>query len=125
MNDVFWGAHRFQVCDYWDSWRDVGGVYIFTGLNLQLNLWVPQYIGKTGSFRNRIPSHGMWSPAVRLGATHVHAMVVEQEAMRAWVEQKLIAEYQPPLNDHYRSGSVWADLVTAALGLTGQSDRHW
>ena len=60
------------------DWSDAGGVYIFTGVNPTTNRWIPYYVGQTGSFRDRIPSHEKWPPAVLLGATHVHARVVRK-----------------------------------------------
>jgi excinuclease UvrABC nuclease subunit len=97
MSEVKWLEHTFEVCLKDANWNDVGGVYIFTGLNPQ-NRWVPLYIGQADSFRTRIPSHEQWSPAQRLGATHVHALVVEQAATRDKIEKELIRAYQPALN---------------------------
>ena len=102
MSKVFWlDKYPFDVCDFGADWNHVGGVYIFTGLN-NWNGWVPLYIGQADSFRNRIPSHEKWSLAVRRGATHVHAMVVRQEATRGAIERELILAYQPTLNVQYR-----------------------
>ena len=56
------------------------------------------YIGQTDNFRNRIPSHEQWTPAMQLGATHVHAITVEQAATRDQIERLVIATYQPVLN---------------------------
>jgi hypothetical protein len=94
---INWLDYQFEVCEQDANWRDVGGVYIFTGLNAK-NLWVALYIGQADSFHNRIPSHEQWNPAVRLGATHVHARVVPQAATRDIVERALIRAYQPSLN---------------------------
>jgi mannose/cellobiose epimerase-like protein (N-acyl-D-glucosamine 2-epimerase family) len=101
MNDVFWEGLPFKVCDFNGAWPDVGGVYIFAGLNPQ-NQWVPAYIGQTGSFRTCIPSHEKWPHAAWRGATHVHARVVEQEAEREEIERNLVDAIQPPLNPRVR-----------------------
>jgi len=78
VSNVTWlKKYELEVCNAEGNWRDVGGIYIFTGLNAQ-NLWRPFYIGQANSFRDRIPNHENWSAAVRLGATHVHALVVSQ-----------------------------------------------
>ncbi len=96
-NTVRWLSYEFTVYTPSAPWNNVAGVYIFTGVN-NLNQWVALYIGQTDSFRNRIPSHDKWNPAVRLGATHIHAMVAPLEATRDRVEWELIQAYHPPLN---------------------------
>jgi excinuclease UvrABC nuclease subunit len=96
---VTWpGGHQFDVYDFdATTWHDVGGIYIFTYLNNQ-NLWLAVYVGKAKSFQNRLPNHERWKEAQFLGATHVHAMVVRQEASREAIEEDLIQACQPPLN---------------------------
>jgi len=89
--------YEFEVCEQDANWNEVAGIYIFTGLNAR-NLWVPFYIGQAKNFQDRIPNHENWKAAVRLGATHVHAMVVSQAAMRDKIEKELIEAYQPSLN---------------------------
>jgi len=112
---VFWLNYPFGVYDFNGPWRrDVGGIYIMTGLNLQANLWIAQYIGETDSYHSRIPSHGMWPLAVQRGATHVHAMVVEREATRLAIEKELIQAFHPLLNTQHRLN--WADLLFPVLG---------
>ena len=99
---VTWGGHELTVYSHGADWHDVGGVYVFAGLSSQ-NQWVAIYIGQADSFRNRIPSHEQWTPATQLGATHVHAMVVPQVAMRDQIEHLLIATYQPSLNTQLKN----------------------
>ncbi len=94
---VNWLNHEFTVCKPDASWNDVGGVYIFCGINSK-NQWQPYYIGKTDNFRNRIPSHEQWKSAAQLGATHIHAMTVQTEAMRDKIEKELVQTWKPPLN---------------------------
>ena len=101
MSKVNWLTHEFEVCNHVANWNDVGGIYIFTGLNAARR-WRAFYIGQTNSFRDRIPNHENWTAAVRMGATHVHAMVVSQAANRDGIEQKLVETYQPPLNVQLR-----------------------
>lgn len=114
MDDVFWHIYRFEVHDFADQWKDVGGIYIFSGPDRQGQCWEPLYVGETGSFRDRIPCHERWLEAVGLGATHVHAMVAPLAEMRAAVERELIAGYQPPLNLRLRS---LADLFQPLPGF--------
>jgi excinuclease UvrABC nuclease subunit len=116
-----WSGYDFLVYDpHNTTWNDVSGIYIFTGLNLQVNRWVALYIGQADSFRNRIPWHEKWSPAVQLGATHVHAMVVEPEASRGEIERYLIGENQPSLNVQHRTPYVnpWSLLAESVYGLS-------
>lgn len=96
-----WKNHVFSVHLHSASWSEAGGIYIFCGVNSQ-NHWVPLYIGQADSFRNRIPSHEQWTPAVRLGATHVHAKAVP-EAMLDAIERELIATFQPRLNVQHKN----------------------
>ena len=98
---IKWLNYEFTVLEHGDQWNEVGGIYIFCGVNPQ-NQWVAKYIGQADSFRTRIPQHEQWSPAKRLGATHVHAMVVEAAARRLLVERELIQRCQPPLNVHHK-----------------------
>lgn len=101
MNKVSWLSYQFDVYAANTSWNDVAGIYVFTGLNAD-GRWKAFYIGQTTSFRDRLPSHENWSAAVRLGATHVHARVVQQAAMRDRIEAELVAAYQPVLNVQLR-----------------------
>jgi excinuclease UvrABC nuclease subunit len=95
---VQWLSYDFTVYNpLMTTWNDVAGVYVFTGLD-RIGRWIALYIGQADSLRNRFSSHEQWSPAVRLGATHVHAMVVPLKADRDRIEQELIQAYQPTLN---------------------------
>ena len=103
MSDtVRWSSHTFTVYPHdGTQWHNVAGIYIFAGLN-QTNQWIALYIGQCDSFADRIPSHERWAEAARLGATHVHAMVVPQAANRDRIEAELIRTFQPRLNDQLR-----------------------
>jgi excinuclease UvrABC nuclease subunit len=96
-----WSGYEFTVYTANTNWNEVGGIYIFCGVNPQ-NQWVALYIGQADSLRNRIPSHEQWNPAVRLGATHIHAMVVQQEWTRDSIERQLIQNHQPRLNVQHK-----------------------
>ena len=101
IDAVQWLGQDFNVLPYNANWADSAGIYIFCGLNQQ-NQWTPFYIGQASSFRDRLPSHEMWNKAQSLGATHVHAKVVEQQAQRDSLEAELIQTFQPPLNDQLK-----------------------
>jgi len=95
---VKWLDYEFDVYNPGGTtWNDVPGIYIFCGLN-SAGRWVAHYIGQAESFKDRIPNHEKWNEAARLGATHVHAMVVQHAAIRGSMEQELIRAFQPTLN---------------------------
>ncbi len=98
---VMWLSYEFTVCSYGGQWNNVGGIYIFVGLD-----WagqpIPYYIGQCDSFQNRIPSHEQWDRAQALGATQIHAMTVPLAADRGRIEEELIGYYQPKINTQLR-----------------------
>jgi excinuclease UvrABC nuclease subunit len=97
---IKWLNYDFHVVSMNSNWNDVGGVYIFTGV--QGSAWKAFYVGETNSFKNRlVPTHEQWAQAQRLGATHVHAMTVPQETARKAIERMLIETYKPPLNTQH------------------------
>lgn len=98
---VTWLTHEFSIHLHEEQWNNVSGIYIFAGLNHQ-NHWEPLYIGQADSFQDRIPSHEKWDKAQSLGATHVHAMVVPQAAIRDRIEYQLIQQFQPVLNQRLK-----------------------
>ena len=100
-NTVSWSGYPFGVYNHGADWSHNGGIYIFCGVNPQ-NQWVALYIGQADSFRNRIPQHEQWNQAVRLGATHVHAMAVQQASTRDAIERQLIQSHQPYLNVQHK-----------------------
>lgn len=83
------------------TWNSVSGLYIFAYAK-DATHWHPVYIGQTDNFSNRLPSHDRWDEATRLGATHVHALVVPLAANRDKFEKMLIQNLQPKLNDQHR-----------------------
>ena len=94
----------FTIYDYYATqWKTVGGLYIFA--RVAGNGWDPLYVGRTENFRTRIPSHEMWDEARRLGATHVHALVVPLEAHRVRLEAGLVGFLKPPMNQPSRAQS--------------------
>lgn len=93
-------VHVFEVYGPGTAWNRVAGVYIFAFLSG--GKWYPLYVGQTDDFSTRLPKHERWGEAARRGATHIHARVVEQAASRDYLEQKLIQDYQPPMNQQLR-----------------------
>ena len=88
---------EFTVYDTNATWNRVGGLYIFAYIG-KPNNWYAAYVGQTDDFSSRIPSHERWNEAVRLGATHIHALLVPLAANRDKWEKMLIQYLQPPLN---------------------------
>lgn len=98
MTKTYWLNYGFDVYDPRNTtWNDVAGIYIFAGITPQYK-WKAIYIGQAKSFQGRIPNHENWAAAVRLGASHIHAMVVSLAANRDTIEAALIETYQPALN---------------------------
>lgn len=99
---VTWSSYEFEIYDPDDTnWNKVAGLYIFSGLEKDSRgnpQWLAYYIGETEDFSKRIPNHDKWQEAQLLGATHVHARVETQPAIRQIRERRLIRDYQPPLN---------------------------
>ena len=95
-----WNGHSFTIYPPNSTWNQVAGIYIFAGQG-QWG-WNAVYVGQTDSFAVRLSCHERWAEAQRLGATHVHAMTVQQQWQRDAIEQQLVRLDQPPLNLHYR-----------------------
>ena len=90
-------ALTFTIYDYdATKWKTVGGLYIFA--RVAGDGWDPLYVGKTENFCLGLTSHERWEEARRLGATHVHALVVPLEADRGRLEAALIGLLRPPMN---------------------------
>lgn len=94
---VLWSSYEFEALPPAASWKDIPGIYIFSGLN-HANKWVPLYIGQASSLSDRLSGHERWAEAARRGATHIHAMAVKLQRDRDIIEQQLIHTFQPPLN---------------------------
>ena len=98
---VNWGGYPFMVYSYETDWNEVAGLYVFSGFRLTSEFqqrWISYYIGSTESFRKRLPNHERWPEAKRLGATHAHARVEQDETKRLELEELLIRTFRPPLN---------------------------
>ena len=100
---VSWGGYDFTGYDPTQTnWNDVPGVYIFAGKSADGRWWQAKYVGQTTSFSTRLGPgnnhHERWQEAIRQGATHVHARVVQNEIERRSLESMLIDTYNPPMN---------------------------
>ena len=105
MADCDWFGHTFTVLPHDATWHDVPGVYIFASHQQPPGgprQWSAIYVGATTSFSARIPNHEAWLAARNLGASAVHAMVVQRADQRKAIEEYLIARSQPQLNTQHR-----------------------
>jgi len=100
-DSVEWLSQSFSVHSPDANWSEAAGVYIFAALNPQ-NQWFPIDVGQATSFRTRLPTHERWSEAARLGATHIHAIVVPLQESRTRLEAELIRTYRPHLNEQLK-----------------------
>lgn len=83
------------------SWLEAPGLYVFAEEERSadgVSVWRAIYVGQAQNFRTRMPTHEKWLAAVRLGATHVHAKLVDSSGERDDLERALIDYYEPPLN---------------------------
>ena len=93
------GVYTFEVLKMDGNWNVIPGIYIFAK-EVSLGAWKALYVGEAVSFKNRLTvSHEKWSSAVLMGATHVHALIVQgSEIERKRIESDLILALDPPLN---------------------------
>jgi len=117
MNKCTWPLGNGQTLDFtiYDvnvQWNQAAGLYIFAYPTDESH-WRALYVGQTDDFSSRIPSHEKWNSAARLGASHVHALVVPQVATRDTWEKRLISHLQPALNEQYKGLTYLSALSRA------------
>ena len=99
QGSVSWGGYVFEVYHASQTnWNNVPGVYIFAGLSADAQWWHAKYVGQTKSFASRLANHERWYEAEQVGATHIHARVVQNPFERTTIETVLIQTLGPPLN---------------------------
>ena len=97
-----WGNYTLDVFLPSVNWSDsTSGIYVMAGKSLD-GRWRALYIGQASPFGQRLRGHERWPEAVRLGATHVHAMAVGSQADRDRIERELIRLYSPVLNQQLK-----------------------
>ena len=100
---TWWGEsgrpYRFKITLTKKGLPEDGGIYIFVQRRFVFFLF-PLYIGKATNFKNRLIGHERWWEAWwKRGATERHVLVIKKPADRARVEEDLIRNYQPKMND--------------------------
>ena len=91
----------FTVYDQNKNWNKIAGLYIFSYMGVN-GSWLPLYVGQTDDFAARLPTHERLNEAVRLGATHIHTLVVSKQIERNNLEKRLIQHLQPNLNQQMK-----------------------
>ncbi len=92
-------GYRFRARLTSNSIPDTGGLYIFVRRRWAFFLQ-PLYIGKAANLRTRLFGHERWWEAWwKRGATEVHTLTVSSESERARIEEDLIRNFSPRMND--------------------------
>ena len=86
-----------------ETFKDVGGVYIFTKETRNQHgdiKYYPLYIGQTESFRNRLTaSHEKWPCAVENNVDCLCVLVEDNTFSRRAIELDLLSKYNTPCNN--------------------------
>ena len=96
--------YHFEMCFRESEFENVGGVYIFSKIETSLGgkeliQHVHLYIGKTHSFKERLPGHEKWSDAINLGMNMILLLPKKDKDCRKKIESNLIKKYKPILNE--------------------------
>jgi hypothetical protein len=79
--------------------NDSGGIYVFVRRRYAFFLQA-LYVGKAANLRGRLIGHEKWGKAWWiLGATERHVMRVSTETQRRQIEEDLIRDLRPRMND--------------------------
>ena len=90
--------YKFGVYPRETTFKDVGGVYVFSKRDSQRNHTL-LYIGQTHSFEERrLAHHEKWECADPLGGNVICTHLENNETQRKAKERDLIDKYQPPCN---------------------------
>ena len=96
--------YTFQVYDINTEFFNYSGVYIFSSGYPTATSRIDHnfiYIGETTSFKERLtPNHHEWKDAIQMGMTHISVL---QTSNHVDIQNFLIGQFNPPLNDHYRT----------------------
>ena len=76
--------------------------------------WQVAYVGQAESFRKRFCAHHKWAFAQQVGATEIHAAVVQDATERGGLEHEIYCDLMPPLNE------VSPPAPNALLALIGR-----
>lgn len=89
----------FRITKKDDQIPDGGGVYIF--VKRRFIFWAtPLYVGKAARFRSRLIGHERWIEAsTKHGATERHIFPCEDRKKQARIEENIIRNLKPPMNN--------------------------
>ena len=95
-------SYTFETYSVGTRFKHVSGVYIFCRQISASGNWEALYVGETQSFEQRlntgIASHDGYARALRLGMTHIAALVVSGDAERLRIETDLRHGLNPSAN---------------------------
>ncbi|MBV8800422.1 MAG: hypothetical protein JO208_11525 [Alphaproteobacteria bacterium] len=104
--------YNFGIYQMSDNWNPVPVIYIFA--HRMPLFWKALYVGESENAKDRFCTHERWNEAVRLGATHVLALVSSaNQADRQRVERDLIGSLCPPMNVQHQSSTLLTSLLRA------------
>jgi len=92
---------RFSLARQDTDIPDAGGIYIMAR-RVWLFRKVPVYIGKASNLRSRLIGHERWDEAHKTGARLRYYLRVRSENKRQRIEEDLIREYLPVLNEIHK-----------------------
>ena len=97
LSDRKGNRYGFKVYPIGTDFDAEAGVYVFTKRDGEHKHEI-LYVGETASFKERPLGwgHEKWEKATRAGITHVGVFPTPN---RMYVQNRLIAKYNPPLND--------------------------
>ncbi|MES1200418.1 MAG: hypothetical protein ABUS57_03105 [Pseudomonadota bacterium] len=94
--------YDFDVARAKRAWDTLGGVYMFVKSGdyptMEAGGPIALFVAKTNDFSQALARHEMWQAAQQLGASEIHLLVIESEALRIQVEQDLLKAQTPILN---------------------------
>ena len=96
LSDRNGNNYDFEVYPTGTQFNAVQGVYVFTKRDNNLRHQI-LYVGETESFKDRPLGwgHEKWGSATRAGVTHICVFPTRN---RVYIQNQLIAKYNPSLN---------------------------
>ncbi|MDJ0921003.1 MAG: GIY-YIG nuclease family protein [Henriciella sp.] len=90
--------YRFKITKTLEALPDAGGIYVMVRRTCFFFL-SPVYIGKASNLQGRLTDHERWPDARKKGASERHYLCIRSESKRQKIEEDLIRQYKPKLND--------------------------
>ena len=90
--------YRFKITKTEAALPDAGGIYVMVRRTAFFFL-KPVYIGKASNLQSRLAGHERWEEARKRGASERHFLCIRSESKRQRIEEDLIRNYKPKLNN--------------------------